>query len=61
MDKLINWLFQRTVDGVTYLQIIIIATFLILLAYCFVDTYKEIQKIMGKAVEEENGENEKSM
>ena len=37
MDKIIKWLFQRTSDGSTYLQVIIIGLLLWILLYVFLN------------------------
>lgn len=46
MDKLIGWLFQRTLDGSTYLQVIIIGFLLWVLLYVFLnDLLKFIEEL----------------
>ena len=39
MDKLIDWLFQQTPDGATYLQVIIITSLLFIVIRLF---YKDV-------------------
>lgn len=50
MDKVIEWLFQRTPDGSTYLQIIIIGLLFIGLIDVIFKTLEEVRK----SVEEDN-------
>lgn len=44
MDILIKWLFQRTSDGATYLQVLIIGSLLLILFKAMANTGEEIYK-----------------
>lgn len=50
MDKLINWLFQSTQDGSTYLQVIIITLLLFLMIHIF---FTDISKTLKQIREED--------
>ena len=38
MDKAIEWLFQRTQDGATYLQVIVVMIIIVVLFGCAINT-----------------------
>lgn len=50
MDKLINWLFQRTMDGATYLQAIILSAILCALVFALVVNINSIFRDLKKGV-----------
>ena len=55
MNHLIEWLFYRTPDGATYLQVILIVLMLIFLINCLFKCVKEIMSCI--ILDEKDGEN----
>lgn len=49
MNQLIDWLFQQTTDGATYLQVIIVGLLLCFTAYSIFITLMEIIDIIQDA------------
>ena len=54
MNKVIEWLFQSTSDGSTYLQVIILLAFSVFVVWSIAKTFQEIAIILGKEGESDD-------
>ena len=59
MNQLINWLFQQTTDGATYLQVIIVGLFLLIMINFVFKNIEDLMECMKDKPQRSEDNNER--